>query len=211
MWTHQEFDLLETLTRRVRLLSVDQIARIPWRQVDSQRYMKRPSGPRLRRLIQAGLLARAFINVRRLKPTCPLFRWRPGDDEPNVEQLVATITTRWPVAAQPVEVYWASRYAASLFGSSAGRLPKLHHRDHDLLLADAYLHYRVHERAWAMLWRGEDSRPKAGYQIKDPDAFLVDREGRIVRVIESTGRYGVRQIEAFHDHCASENLSYELW
>ena len=57
----------------------------------------------------------------------------------------------------------------------------------------------------------EDCLPKAGYRIKDPDAFLVNSAGEVLRVIESAGRYSIAQIESFHDHCVQYGLPYELW
>ena len=109
------------------------------------------------------------------------------------------------------KLFYASRLAANLYGSSAGHLPDLNHRDHDLLLGQVYLVFREARPAEARRWIGEDSLPKAGYRIKDPDAFLVDAAGDVIRVIESAGRYSPRQVESFHDHCVEHGLPYELW
>jgi hypothetical protein len=108
-------------------------------------------------------------------------------------------------------LFYATPLAANLYGSSAGRLPDLNHRDHDLLLAQVYVLFRKTRRDEARLWVGEDSFPKAGYQVKDPDAFLVDSAGEIIRVIESAGRYNLAQVRSFHDHCMQHGLPYELW
>jgi hypothetical protein len=101
--------------------------------------------------------------------------------------------------------------AASVFGSTAGKLPPVEHRDHDLRLAAVYVHYCMTFPQLAQLWIGEHALPKAGYRIKDPDAFLRDDAGRFVRVIESAGRYGATQLRSFHEHCFEFDLSYELW
>ena len=61
------------------------------------------------------------------------------------------------------------------------------------------------------VWVGEDTRPKAGYRIKDPDAWLLDAQGRTICVIESAGRYSTQQIESFHEHCVEYGLPYQLW
>jgi hypothetical protein len=98
-----------------------------------------------------------------------------------------------------------------LFGSTAGGSLSLPHLDHDLRLASLYVHYRRHFPDWARLWIGEHALPKAGYRIKDPDAFLQDKTGRVLRVIESAGRYSSWQVESFHEHCVENQLSYELW
>ena len=68
-----------------------------------------------------------------------------------------------------------------------------------------------HRPKLAAQWVGEHSLPKAGHRIKDPDAFLRDPHGNILRVIESTGRYGIQQVQSFHDHCEANSLPYELW
>ena len=47
--------------------------------------------------------------------------------------------------------------------------------------------------------------------IKNPDAFVVDRDNRILRVVESAGRYSVKQLLSFHDYCFQRDLPYELW
>jgi hypothetical protein len=63
----------------------------------------------------------------------------------------------------------------------------------------------------AALWMGEHGMPKAGYRIKDPDAFLCGESGQVLRVIESAGRYSVEQVQSFHEHCEVHDLPYELW
>jgi hypothetical protein len=118
---------------------------------------------------------------------------------------------RWSPATTVVAVCVASPLTASLFGSTSRRLPPKEHNDHDLLLSAVYLHYRRNHPHLAKLWVGEHVLPKAGYRIKDPDAFLFAPNGQAVRVIESAGRYGPDQIETFHEHCRERGLGYELW
>jgi hypothetical protein len=105
----------------------------------------------------------------------------------------------------------ATPVTANLFASSAFRLPRLEHRDHDVLLSSVYVHYRLHHPESAKAWIGEHVLPKAGYRIKDPDAFLRTDDGRIIRVIEAAGRYSAEHIEDFHEHCVDYELPYELW
>ena len=52
--------------------------------------------------------------------------------------------------------------------------------EHDLRLASVYVHYRQCHPQCARLWIGEHILPKAGYRIKDPDAFLRDADGTIL-------------------------------
>lgn len=201
------FDLLEILTRRVRLLSLVHLKSL-WHPSERNR---RTLARRLSRLRANGLVDVHTINVQVLNPISPLFAWKPGDDEPNCEALARRSHSRWTCGAVPMTVCVASAITANLFGSTASGLPRLEQRDHDLLLAAVYVAYCLHRPHEAALWVGEHALPKAGFQIKDPDAFLIDRTGRVLRVIESAGRYRPGQIETFHEHCSDEGFPYELW
>ena len=208
MWTQRDIDIVETLTRRVRVLSLTQISAIWWAAAGSHRVTRR----RLRRLVSGDLVVRTTVNAVPIQPVYrPLFEWREGNREPNPRHVSADARTRWNKAPVPTEVYLASRRAASLFGSTAGHLPRVEQIDHDLLLAEVYVLYRRYRPAESERWIGEDTRPKAGFRIKDPDAFLISREGQTTRVIESAGAYSPRQIESFHQHCLEQSLPYELW
>jgi hypothetical protein len=200
-------DLLETLTRRVRLISLVQLKELWQISARNRRVLRR----RVSRLCAARLLEVHTINVQISNPAGPLFAWRPGDDEPDAEALARLSQMRWQSPAAPTTVCVASRLAANLFGSTSAGLPKVEHRNHDLLLAAVYICYRLRCPNEAALWVGEHAIPKAGFQIKDPDAFLIGGQGQVIRVIESAGRYRPCQIESFHEHCADEGLPYELW
>jgi hypothetical protein len=207
-WTKRDLDIVETLTRRVHLLSLDQIIRIWWPRAGCRRVVRR----RLRRLAAAGLIVRTIVNVHPiLDVTRPLAEWTPGSDEPDFTRISASTKARWCGLSIPHELFFATPQAANLYGSSAGQFPDVNHRDHDLLLSEVYVLFRTTRRAEAAQWIGEDCFPKAGHRIKDPDAFLVNSAGDVLRVIESAGRYSMTQIESFHDHCVQYGLPYELW
>jgi len=105
----------------------------------------------------------------------------------------------------------ASPITANMMGSAACNLPRLEQRDHDLLLAEVFVQYHAEIPNVTDHWHGEHIRAKAGYRIKDPDVFLSDSNGRVIKVIESAGCYSTRQVESFHDYCAECSLPYELW
>lgn len=205
--TVRDHELLDFVTGRVTILArrqIEELQGFPKRQRATQRWLDR--------LCQSGLLERHVINAHPLLPIeRPLFAWKPAADDPDPSEISRAARRRWCLAAQPTEVYVASRLAANLLGSTAHGLPAPEHRDHDLRLAAVFAHYRRHRPRLARLWVGEHLLPKAGYRIKDPDAFLCDAQGQIVRVIESAGRYSAEQVEAFHEHCVEHELSYELW
>ena len=207
-WLQHELDIVETLTRRVRILSFDQIRDIWWPDSDTVKPVRRG----LKRLRHAGLVQRASINAHpRLRPESPLQTWCPGQPNPDFRAVSQQARNRWTRDSIQTEVYTATRLAANLFASSALDVPPLLHRDHDLLMSDVFVAYRRDRPADAACWLGEDALPKAGYRVKDPDAFLVDRDGHIVQVVESTGRYDAGRIHSFHKHCVQLSLPYELW
>lgn len=201
VWTQTDFDIAQTLALRIRLLARSQATRL-WPNADE----------RLPRLVSAGLVEQFKINAHPLlQPQKPLASWVPGQTEPDFMAISTRAQARWNCAAVTSEVFAASKKTANLFGGDAHGLPPVEHRDHDLLLSDAYVFYRDRRSEVALRWIGEDFFAKAGFKIKDPDAFLVDDVGQFRCVIESAGRYSTRQVQSFHDYCVVHNLPYELW
>lgn len=209
-WTPRDREIVETLAAKVRALSLAQVARGWWEP--SQRREEHARN-RLRLLGRAGLLDAYRVNVHPpLELRGPVIRWKPGEPDPDAEAAATQLQARWTEAARPTSVYTASPLAANLFGCSGGELPELTHRDHDLLLGEVFVAYlRSEPDAARRRWVGEAARPKAGYRVKDPDAFLVDDAGNTLRVIESGGKYDAGRVAEFHEHCAEHGLPYELW
>ena len=206
--TCRDLDLLDTLTLRVRLLTLCQVTELWWPNGENQRCARR----RLECLEAAKLIEIHRVNVHPLLPvTSPLFAWQPGDAEPDCEQLAKSCRERWNKPAVPMTVCVAAPLAANMQGSTSCGVPHRDHRNHDLRLASVYVAYRSQRPGLAALWVGEHGLPKAGHRIKDPDAFLRHEGGQIVRVIESAGRYSEAQVQSFHDHCQADELPYELW
>lgn len=206
--TDRDFDLLETLTWRIRLMPVSQVVALWW--PDAQ--VRTTPRNRLKTLATTEWLELHRINARPLlTPDVPLIAWQPGVDVPDAEQAAVTIRERRNIAAEPVEVCVASARTANLFGSSARGLPSFERRDHDLRLAAVYGYYR---RTWpelARTWIGEQARLPGQAFSRNPDAVLLDTSRRITRVIESAGEWNARQISAFHEFCFANALPYELW
>lgn len=207
-WTTPIYDLMETLTCRVRLLSLAHVHRAWADQFGS-------SGAvidAIQRLIGAGLIVGDVWNL----PASPigeepLASWTPQHAAPDFLRIAEVVRDRWNQPPIPTPVIAATHKAARLFGSSSGGLPPTNHRNHDLLLAGVYVRYRKTEPELADTWLGEDAVAIAERGVKNPDAFLFDAEGNATRVIESAGRYSLEQIESFHRHCQSAELPYELW
>jgi hypothetical protein len=207
-WTPTEIEILNTFTGKVRAMELSQIGDVWWPGQASKRGLQRE----LEKLCYARLLLRAvLIAHRRLAIESPLIAWSPNDPEPDFHSTRSAILARWRCDESPVAVYWASSKAANVFGSTGSLPPRAWHLDHDLLLSEVYVHYQKNFPNLISDWIGENSLPKAGYRIKDPDAFLLDNDGEPYRVIESAGRYSIKQLQSFHDHCAERCIPYELW
>ena len=207
LWTERDLQIAEALTRRLRILSVDQVARIWWPGAGGQRVARR----RLRKLAEAGLIERRVVNVGVIpQQTTPLVCWVPGDAEPNVREVANQAKARWGRGAVPQEVVSATRLAANLFGSSVAGLPPVHHRDHDLLLGEVYVIYHTTKPAEAACWCGHDGRSVAR-ELPRTDVLLIDAKLNVIRAVESAGRIGPREIVAFHERCFHAALPYELW
>ncbi len=207
-WTTAIDDLMETLTCRVRLLSLAHIHQGWAEQFGSSG----ATVDAIKQLVDAGLIVGDVWNL----PASPigeqpLTAWTPQHMAPDLIQIAEVVQTRWNEPSEPTPVVAATHKAARLFGSSAGGLPPTNHRNHDLLLAGVYVRYRTTEPELVDTWLGEDAVAIAERGIKNPDAFLFDDEGNVIRVIESAGRYSLKQLESFHRHCESAELSYELW
>lgn len=200
--------ILEALTWQIRMISLRQAQECWWPQHTDTKVARR----QLLHLVRGGWLERYRVNAHPLLPVHqPLAAWRPGQAQPDPETVSQQSRKRWSQAAVAMEVFVASPLTASLMGSTARGLPRAEQWDHDLLLASVFGLYQRRDPSVIADWLGEHALPKAGYRIKDPDAFLVDPDGRIHRVIESAGRYTPDQVESFHEHCAERELPYELW
>ena len=207
-WTDGIHDLMETLTCRVRVLSLMHLREVSTELFDANMSVMET----LQSLIDMGLIVGEVWCV----PTCsigesPLFEWSPSQPAPDCLALEAQVQGRWHQTEDAVPVIAASHAAARIFGSSGGGMPPEHHRSHDLLLSAVYIQYRQRLPHLAQNWLGEDAVALAERGVKNPDAFLFDEEGNTIRVVESAGRYSQNQLESFHEHCRLAGLAYELW
>lgn len=207
-WTSSLIDFLETLACRVRVMSLRQVRQL-WSDGLGDGAGLDES---LRRLVEAGLITGAVRPVAVAEVGAqPLFAWRPGSSAPDARAVASIAANRWPKTQSPIPLVSATRKACLLFGAAGGGLPPECHTGHDLILAEVYTRCRIRSPRIASAWVGEHATPMAERGVKNPDAYLADEAGAPRLVVESAGRYSARQVQAFHDHCASESLSYELW
>ena len=207
-WTPAVYDLMQTLTCRVRLLSLAHIHQGWTKQLGTSSAVV----DTIKQLIDGRILVGDVWDLPE-SPVGkkPLASWTPNCGTPDLDEIAEIVRTRWDGPSTPTPVVAATHHAARLFGSSAGGLPPTNHRNHDLLLACVYIRYRMTKPQLAATWLGEDAVAIAERGVKNPDAFLINDAGEVTRVIESAGRYSLEQLESFHRHCKSASLSYELW
>lgn len=203
----RDLDILEVLTRRVRLLSLDQIAMAWWGAT------ARPRANASRRLLaleRRGLLQR--LTVMAHPPPgleSPLASWRPGEPAPDVASIAYRLETRWQTPLEPTVAAVATRAAGARLGGVGGKVPRESETSHDLGLAALFLRFRDVAPSLAASWVHEGvlgSGTPDGFQ---PDAMLLDVPHR--KAIEFAGTYDKHRLARLHEACCREALPYELW
>lgn len=206
-WTPLDHDITYALTCQVHVLSHEQIERI-WSVDHSRTEIARS----LHRLCHSQLIRTSQWDV--VAPPVqdgPVFVWRPGEASPDAFRLSFAIRQRWHQPDTSHTVYQATKWAAQLFGSRAGKTSRRFEQCHDLLLGEVFTVYRRELPELACCWVGEDALPIAERGVKNPDAFLLDHDFIPRRVVESAGAYSQSQVESFHRYCVQARLPYELW
>lgn len=215
-WTERELWGAEALACRVQAARYDQLECI-WEKAPVQGPPPFSLDDALNRF--ADYIECYTVNLHPpLAVRAPVLRIEVEDDAPSdLLPYSERLRSRFQKPSQPTRVYVASRALANLFGSTAGGLPELDNRDHDVLLTDVFCHYLRHNHVKAIAcWDGENARSKAGYRIKDPDVFLLDACGVPERIVESGGKYSVHQLASLIDYAAGNNpfgreLALEVW
>lgn len=201
-------ELIEALTLKVRLFSLEQIARTWWRE-------SRGLGPAARRLgtlAAAGWLRRDAVTASREHYLHrPLFVWAPLEEEPHFGSLARLAAERFQGGPEEQRiVVRATEKAAALFGGHAGSL-KTASIHHDIQLAGLYLHLRDNRCADAEAWVSEATLAAERRGQILPDACLADENGTVTKAIEYLGRYTPDRLRRLHEDCSERAIPYELW
>lgn len=208
LFSDRDWEILETLTHRVRFLSVDQIARTWWRDSGHARTAARH---RLKRLESEGWVRFIPILSRPEIPMAgPVCSWKPNDPEPDLAAVSYHLNTRWTEPAAPFNAVIASSKAAAELGGKPGKPPRSSEQTHDLHLSAVYLFKREHAPNEAKHWVIEDLFPREmrGLRKKIPDAMIW---GRRKKVIEWGGEYSKRKLEALFSFIRHRNHALEIW
>jgi DNA-binding Lrp family transcriptional regulator len=208
--TGRDREILTALASRVRMFSVEQLARTWWGEAKSPA----PAAlKRLRELERLELLRRFTVMAH---PELPLQRpavsWSPGQADPEAGAVAYQLQTRWTLPHVSTTVFMASRKAANHFGGDVRTPPKEVEQTHDVHVSTMFLWYRANAPADAALWHSEawikKSRPDAPGE-KLPDAMI--RRASSTKVIEFGGAYPKERLIAFHEFCKRRALPYDLW
>jgi hypothetical protein len=208
--TVREHEIVTALCSKVRLFSLDQIARTWWS--GRPRELRRAAA-RLKRLAGDGWLRSAVVLARPLLALdSPVVEWAPGTPFPDFQAISRQLRRRWTVSATKTLVFLAAPRAVATFGGSArGVVPNLCQTTHDLHVGEIYLGYLRTDRGKCDLWVGEDAiAGRFGWE-KKLDAVLADDRGRVLRGIEFGGSYRPDRVQACHEECATRNIPYSLW
>jgi len=207
--TDRDQQVIQTLTHRVRVLTLDQIARTWFPDGDHPRSN---ASRRMGVLERTGLLARATILARpELVADVPVLRWFPGHAAPPFEKLAYGLVSRWTQPAVPTAIFMATRSAGIRSGGFGGRRPRRSEATHDVCLAGVYLRLLEIEPLVAQTWVAESKLRHRGFgeNAMLPDA-MMERGGRSI-VVEFGGAYSAAKLKLFHEFCKGRDLPYELW
>lgn len=207
--TERDQDILRTLTLRVRILSIDQLARAWWPDSANAR---RAARRRLDQLEAAHLVGRRSVLARpMLSLEAPVFVWQPGAEAPEPEAVSHELRSRWTEAPRATTVYLATRRTLNQYGGTGpAKLPPLGQETHDLHVGELYIRLRAQDRHAASAWVGEEHYRAERRGEKRPDAMLVGPEGPYL-VVEFAGAYDAEHVDSFHRDCSRRGLPYELW
>ena len=213
-FTEKDREILDTLCIRVRILSVEQIARTWFGEARNpgsaaRRRLKELEG--IRFVEKREVLAHPLLDLKK-----PIFDWEPGEyvlgSGPNFAALAAELRNRWSDRKPELRTVWKpTETAKNSFGGAAEMSP-LGQETHDLQLSELYLRTRGLEPERASQWRGEDCYASERRGRKRPDAELIDPATRQTWcVIEMGGRYEALHLEHLYQDCVERQTRFELW
>ena len=205
--TKRDEDIIETLTLKLHLASLEQITAHWWEASTRARQTARE---RLRKLEVAGLLLRKRVNIHPLLSIDkPVQKWKPGNARPHFGKLAHQLQSRWTEPMALMTVYMATSMAANLFGGFGGRFKHRTQLTHDVHVTAIYFALLKIDSSISKRWCGEELLDID--DGKKPDAMLLNAKGEEIEVIEFGGRYDSRRVEEFHRFCQLRKIGYRLW
>jgi len=207
--TTRDVEILDALTKRVRVLTLPQIARTWWTT------SKEPRENAKNRL--QILQANALVQIQRvpahpeLPIEAPVTTWKPGDAAPDFGAVSYQLKRRWILPTVSTVCIAATPTAVNRLGGYGGRFPRQIERTHDIHMARVFLLYRQRRPESLSGWIFEEAlRQQRGHTSERlPDVILQERANQMV--IEFGGAYPKAKLEAFHGYCKEKTFPYEIW
>ena len=207
--TKRDFEILDSLSRKVRLFTLEQIAGHWWKHCSKPKQAAKRS---LGRLVERGLVKRFRVLAHPLPELRQAIAyWEPSMPRPDPNQVAWQLQKRWVEPPTYQLSFIASLKGKNLFGgNTSSSLTRPIQATHDLGMAQVYLLFLNSRREEARMWLGEDVQTP-GDRSKNPDAQLFDESGNAVRVVEFGGCYTAKRVSSFHHYCVGRAIPYEIW
>ena len=205
MITERDQEILEALSLRTPVLSMEQIGRT-WFSEGTAVARKRMTF-----LAESNWLKIATVAAHPiLKLAAPVFTWKPGEQLPDPRRISRDLQSRWTRPLRPTAVCVPTRRTLSAFGGKARRLAAAQ-ATHDLHVAEVFLRYRTSVPDKAARWTGEGVLASRGRNTKLPDAIIAGTSDEPPLVVEFGGAYPAARVDGILEHCLAENLPLEIW
>lgn len=210
--TARTLELLDVLARRVRLLTLRQLA-----ELLSDVSKTTPSPRDVRRWVQRlsgqGLIQVVSLIARLPAPSeLPVIVWSPGESKPDFGRAAYRLQRRWKQPPRDLTCVAATARTHHLYGTRSKGLTHPLQASHDLGLSGVYLHFRTLAPGFARAWFGEDALPiTARRGARRPDAALCGPDGRLLLAVEFGGAYPPDRLRSFHAACARSDTPYQVW
>jgi hypothetical protein len=209
--TPRDWEILDALSLRVRILGLSQIAWNWWSDTESPQSAARE---RLDRLVARGWLLRTRALAQQLSPfVVPQAMWSSGQWVPEFGSIAWRLRRRWAGPAAIVTVYLAtSRTARHFGGRRRDHIARPFQMAHDLGTAEMFLAVRRQRPELVRLWIDEDRLAPFRRRQKLPDAVIAaSPSAPIELVLEFGAGYSKQRLAAFHRDNEARGLPYEIW
>lgn len=195
--------LVELLTTKVRLLSLEQITGLCFLHAKAPRVIARKH---LRRMEEKGLVKRmSVMTLKEFHLEKPLLDWRPGDGLPDFGHISWLAEKRLSTPLCSTLVVQATKTAqAKTLGPIGSRPTRSQEITHDLMVSNVLITLMNGSPGIAASWIPEDALFKELVwehgdfsEATIPDAIILDGSDEIA--IDVVGRYSPQKLAAIHD------------
>ena len=199
-------DLLELLTKKVRLVSTRQVAR------EFFSHCKHPiaaANRQIERLEKIGILQteRAMCHTV-MALAGPVFEFEPGGDIPDFNRVAWQLQSRWKEPLLNTSVAFATKKAMAAFGGvCGGRSPRPGEITHDIHVAEVFFRFSRERPDWADAWVSEDVLRKEGRIGEIPDSVIHLSDNDVI--IDFGGSYSAAKLKRMHG--AFCHTRYQIW